>query len=83
MVACARLSRHRSPRVTDAEVVAALKERLKRDDGWGAKTRLAKKIGVARSYLYDVLAGSRPPGARVLAYLGLQRTESITRRKKA
>lgn len=37
------------------------------------KSQMARDIGVSRQYIGQVLAGDRPPGPLVLAYLGMEK----------
>lgn len=47
--------------------------RIIRDDYGGVQRNFAKAHNVSQSYISDVLAGSREPGAKVLAAIGLRK----------
>ncbi len=48
----------------------------------GTQAALAKKIGVSRSFLNDVLLGKREPSGKVLSWLGFVRVVRYIRVKK-
>jgi hypothetical protein len=53
---------------TNEEVI----ERLRDAAGWKGATKLADRIGVAQSFLSEVMNSKRPPSDKVLAAVGLQ-----------
>lgn len=60
---------------------ARIRERLRRQVAHvGSARTLAAMIGVSNTYLSSVLKGEAP-GPKILAYLGLERTSTITRKK--
>lgn len=64
-------------RLTEDDVVAM----LRREAGTGdrGKLELAERMSVFKSYVYDLLAGRRKPGPKVLAYLGLRKVVTYER----
>lgn len=54
--------------ITQDQVVARLRAIVKTR---GAQSRLAAEIGISRSYMSDVVKGTRPPTGKILDYLGL------------
>lgn len=63
--------------MNDTQVVARLRDFVKQE---GSQERLAVKIGCSRSLIRDTLNGGRRPGPTILKFLGMQRTEVITRK---
>lgn len=45
--------------------------------------QLAWQIGVSAAYLGEVLAKAKPPGPKILKWLGLERVEKVTYREVA
>lgn len=45
----------------------------------GTNTAAAKKLGISRPYLRELLNGNRNPGPKVLAYFGLKRETRLVR----
>ncbi len=57
------------PRLTRDEVLDLLRARV---EAAGSASAAARSLGVSPAYLIDVRAKRRPPGARLLAGLGLE-----------
>lgn len=53
---------------TQAQVVAQLRRLIETD----TQASLAAKIGISRSFLCEVLQGTRPPTGKILKHFGLQ-----------
>jgi transcriptional regulator with XRE-family HTH domain len=43
------------------------------DKKYGSQSSLARKLGISKSYMSDLLLGTRQPGPLVLHQLGLKR----------
>lgn len=56
-----------------AEVVAL----LQKQKGILSVRAFAKTVGVSGAYLWDVLNGHRPPGTKILAFLGLEGQKTV------
>ena len=54
--------------ITQDQVIAHLRAIAKT----GTQSSLAAKIGISRSFMSEVINGTRPPTGRILDYLGLQ-----------
>jgi transcriptional regulator with XRE-family HTH domain len=54
---------------TQDQVVARLRAIVKTR---GTQSRLADEIGVSRSFLNEVVKGTRPPTGKILDFLGIQ-----------
>lgn len=57
------------PYITQDQVVTRLRAIVKTR---GTQSRLADEIGVSRSFLNEVVKGTRPPTGKILDFLGLQ-----------
>lgn len=56
--------------MTREQVVEMLRANVK---DWGAQAMLAEDIGVSRSFLNEVVRGTRPPTGDILRHLGLRK----------
>lgn len=54
--------------ITQDQVVAHLRAIAKAD----TQSSLARQIGISRSFMSEVINGTRPPTGKILDYLGLQ-----------
>ena len=54
--------------LTEQEVVAKMREIIKTR----TQASLAAEIGVSRSFLNEVIKGTRPPTGKILDFLGLR-----------
>lgn len=54
--------------ITQDQVIAHLRAIAKT----GTQSSLAAKIGISRSYMSEVINGTRPPAGKILDYMGLQ-----------
>ncbi len=61
------------------DVIAELNKRLKKC----SQKELAAEIGVSAPFLNRVLMRVRPPGAKILTYLGVKREVTYTRSTQA
>jgi transcriptional regulator with XRE-family HTH domain len=64
--------------LTQTEVVKWLREEVK---AHRSQAELARKIGISRAYLNDILTGNRGPGESVLKYFGLAKQVTYVARK--
>lgn len=55
--------------VTEQQVVTRLRAIVKTR---GTQSRLADEIGISRSFLNEVVRGTRPPTGKILDFLGLR-----------
>jgi transcriptional regulator with XRE-family HTH domain len=51
---------------------------LKRRQGQRATRKFASELGVSAQYLSEIYRGARPPGKRILNFLGLGSDKSTT-----
>jgi len=58
-----------SDHITQGQVRARLRAIVKTR---GTQSRLADEIGVSRSFLCEVMRGTRPPTGKILDHLGLR-----------
>lgn len=67
--------------MTHPQLIKKLREMIAVE---GSQAALAHKLGVSRSYLSEILKGTRTPGRKVLANLGLEsRTVYIPKEEAA
>jgi transcriptional regulator with XRE-family HTH domain len=64
--------------VTESEIIALIRQQVA---DAGSLRGLARRLGIAPSYLSDVLTGKAPPGDAVLGPLGYEKITSVSYRK--
>lgn len=66
--------------MTHGQLIKKLREMVAAE---GSQAALATKLGVSRSYLSEIFKGTRTPGKKVLAQLGLESRTVYTAKEAA